>query len=79
MPAISSAFAGCSDAYVVVHLSGRACLDGRIHDGSPCLLNDESRAAEAQSLLAAPVAGGNAVVLDAAGRPVLASEARAAS
>lgn len=51
---LSSAFTGCTRAYFNVHLSARTCLDGRPHDGSPCLITDESRAAEARELLAAP-------------------------
>jgi hypothetical protein len=79
MADLSSAFAGCSKAYAEVHLSARTCLDGSLHDGSPCLLTDESRSAEVVALMSAPPVVENGVVMDANGRPIMASERRVAS
>jgi len=76
---ISPAFTGCSRAYAEIHLSAPKCLDGRSHDGSPCLLTDASRKDEALRLMLAPIAAGEGVVLDESGRPILPSERRVAS
>lgn len=78
MIAVSSAFEGCSDAYVSTHLANATCLDGRPHDGSPCLLTDEARAAEALELLsyAPPPIPGIGVVSDGSGRWALSPELR---
>lgn len=76
---LSPAFAGCSRAYAEIHLSAAKCLDGQPHDGTPCLLTDLSRKDEALRLLLSVPAGGDPVVLDASGRPILASERRVAS
>ncbi len=73
---LSSAFKGCTRAYAEIHLRGRTCLDGALHDGSPCLLNDESHAVEAKHLLThVPTeAHGQGVTLNADGTPSIESE-----
>jgi hypothetical protein len=68
---LSPAFKGCSRAYFDTHLSAATCLDGSPHDGSPCLINDPGREAEASRLLVEVPASGPGVVVDQSGRPVL--------
>lgn len=47
---VSPAFAGCTQAFIDIHLANPRCIDGQWHDG-PCLLTDASRADEALGLL----------------------------
>ena len=66
-------FAGASRAYIDEHLANRRCLDDSPHDGTPCLINDPSRAAEAWHLLThiPEAANGEGVIIGPVGRPML--------